>query len=221
MLLILLSSSLLAPLQAPPTVGGIERLQPREAGEILLKGREHGVIESIAPPTIRSAGPPGLVELELTERPVAVAGGCVRKRWTATFQRQPGADRGAATFADSWARTEVAIAPAKTCPGGRFVHVHPGMTSAQALGALDRLGRIRTGKAKVTFTCSDDTGSSLCRSLAAIRPGLARLSPWAVMRREGRIELWLGEPGQIVTAVSYPEGRPHRVTVKRSILAPF
>jgi hypothetical protein len=99
--------------------------------------------------------------------------------------------------------------------------VNPGLSSEEALGELRYLRDTVAGRAKVKFTCLDETASSLCRTLKGIRPQLARLSAWAVARREGRTEFWLGQPGQVATALSYAVDRRREVRIRRSIPPPY
>jgi hypothetical protein len=63
--------------------------------------------------------------------------------------------------------------------------VNPGMTVEQALGALVHLQNLRTGHTRVRYSCTDSTGSDLCRTSKAIRRELARLPAWAVTRKDG------------------------------------
>ena len=221
MLLILLASALLTPLQDVQAIGAIQFMSPREARDLPLKGKEHGVVQGIASPPVRLGTPPGLVELQLTERPLATRGGCVRRRWNASFRHQPDAAASAATFSGAWSATEVALRPARTCPSGHFVQVNPGLSSEEALRELRYLRDILAGKTKVKFTCLDETASTLCRTPKSIRWKLAGLPAWAVTRREGSTEFWLGQPGQVATALSYAEGRRREVRIRRSIPAPF
>jgi hypothetical protein len=217
MLLGYLSLISLAAAQAAPTLASIEGLSPEAVGELVLQGREHGTVVKVAPAAQGHLDPPGLVKLELTERATAIPEGCVRRRWIATFRQAPGAAEPAATLSDAWAATEVALRPSSGCPAGRFVHVNYGLGIKDALGALEYLDHIRRNKGRVRFSCSDSTGSALCRNSGTTRQELVKLSAWAVTRRGGMTELWLGEPGQIVTSVIYSEALPDRITVKRSV----
>jgi hypothetical protein len=218
MLLALLGLALLTPSEAAPSIGSIEGLQPAAIGEVLLRGRDHGVIERVAPD--HGFGPPGMVKLKLTERPSPISGGCLRKQWTATFYHNPASADGTAIFSDASVTSEVALPTTSGCKKGEFVHVNPGLNIEEALSALGHLQQVRSGAAKVRFSCSDSTGSRLCRTPEFIRQELSRLPAWAVTKRNGNIEFWLGEPGQVVTAVNYSETALGRVRVQRRIPPP-
>jgi len=216
---LLASASLTAP-EAAPTIGSIRSLSPQAIGHVVLRGRDHGIVEKVEPPAVRALEPPGFVILELTERSIAIANGCVRRRWTATFSRPPGAAESAAIFHDAYAATQVALRSASTCSDGKFAHVNPGLSIEEALSALRHLRQVSSGKAKVRFSCSDSTGSSLCRSPKMIERELARLTAWAVTKRDGKIEFWLGKGEQAVTAVTYSETSLDQVTVERRVPPP-
>jgi hypothetical protein len=221
MLLPLLLPLLLTSSQASPTLGSILAQPPEAAGEAILQGRDHGRIEKVAPAPRRGMDPPGLVQIELLEQPLATSRGCVRTRWTASFHQPSGAAESAATFADAYATTEVALPSASGCSNSRFVHVNPGLSSEEALDALAFLDELRAPASTVALSCADRTGSGLCGTPHRIRQELARLSPWVVTRAAGNIELWLGEPGQIVTAIRYSAAHRDRIEVERSVPAPF
>jgi hypothetical protein len=208
-----------APIVGAPSLASLEHLSPAAIGDVVLRGRDHGVIESVAPD--RGLDPPGVVKLKLTERPSRISGGCVRKQWTASFVSEPEKPRSSATFKDAYSAFEVALPSASGCANGQFAYVNSGMELEHALGALGHLRNLRSGKARVRFSCTDSTGSDLCRTSKAIRRELARLPAWAVTRKAGGIEIWLGQPGQIVTAVRYSETLPDQIRVDRRIPAPF
>jgi hypothetical protein len=205
--------------EAPPSIASIEDLEPSAIGEIVLKGREHGIVESVTPD--RGLDPPGVVRLNLTERPSAILRGCVRRKWTATFRHRPGVGEKTAILSDAFMTTEASLPTVSGCSNGEFAHVNPGMSVDEALSALRHLMQVRNGKAKVRFSCSDSTGSRLCRTPRTIRRELAKLPAWAVTKRDGKIEFWLGDRGQTVTAVSYSETWLDQVSVERRIPAPF
>lgn len=220
MLLALFASVSLTAPEAAPTIGSIRSLSPQAIGDVVLRGRDHEIIEKVEPPANRALEPPGVVTLELTERPIATEKGCVRRRWIATFRRPPGAAESAAIFHDAYATTQVALRSASTCSTGEFAHVNPGLSIEEALSALRHLRQVRSGKAKVRFSCSDSTGSSLCRTPKIIRRELARLPAWAVTKRDGNIEFWLGKGGQVVTVVSYSDTSLDQVRVERRVPSP-
>lgn len=219
MLFAVMWSTLLTPLETPPSIASIQGLKPAAVGEVVLKGRGHGIIESVAPD--RGLDPPGVVKLKLTERPSGTAGGCLRKQWTATFRHGPSAAEGTAVFFDAFETTEVSLPTLPDCSNGEFAHVNPGLSIEEALDALRHLRDVRSGKANVRFSCSDTTGSRLCRTPNMIRQELAKLPVWAVTKINQTIEFWLGERGQVVTVVSYEVTRLDRITVERRIPAPF
>jgi hypothetical protein len=208
-----------APIPGAPSLALLDDLSPAAIGEVVLRGRDHGVIERVAPD--RGLDPPGVVRLKLTERPSRISGGCVRKQWTASFVSEPGKPESSATLKDAYSAFEVALPNASGCANGQFAYVSPRMSVEHAVGALGHLRNLLSGKTKVRFSCTDSTGSDLCRTSKAIRRELARLPAWAVTRKDGEIEIWLGQPGQIVTAVRYSETSPDQIRVDRRIPAPF
>lgn len=206
--------------EAPPSLASIEGLSPEAAGELILKDRDHGVIESVT----RDLGldAPGVTTLKLRERPSRISGGCVRTNWSASFGRRPGATQGSATLTNTYAVTEVSLPTLPDCSQGQFVHVNPGLAVEEAFSALKVLQDIRSGRAKVSFSCSDSTASALCETAETIRQELTRLPAWAVTRKNREtLELWLGERGQAVTALSISATAPGQVMVERRVPAPF
>jgi hypothetical protein len=218
--MILMTMVLLAT-QAPPTLGALANLSPGAAGEIVLAGKDHEPVAKIVAPAGRGMDPPGMVERQLVERPVAGPQGCSRRRWIARFSHTPGVAEDEATLSSVWASTEVALPGAAGCPDDGYVHLNPGLGASQALPALRYLDDIRLGDAPAEFTCSDETASGLCADPGKIRQALAKLSPWAVTRQNGQMVFWLGTPGQAVTEVRYSPNRLDQVTVSRRIPAPF
>ena len=210
---------LLAPAPgAIPTIGSLQGLRPAAIGEAVLKGRKHGITQSVIPD--RGLDAPGVVRLKLTERPTQIPGGCLRRKWTASFYHELDAAESTAAFSDAHGAREVAL-PTPGCPSGEFAHFNPGLDIDQALGALRHLRDVRSGKAKVRFSCSDSTGSQLCRTPEMIRQELGRLPAWAVSKNGPTFELWLGKGGQAVTAVSFPDTFGNEVMVERRVPAPF
>jgi hypothetical protein len=192
MLLALLGLTMTPP-EAAPNLGSIEGLEPSAIGEVVLRGRDHGTVESV----LRDPGldPPGVVKLKLTERPFAVSGGCLRRKWTATFLHGAGAAERTAILTDTLAATEVSSPTVFDCQKGEFAHVNPGVGTEEALSALRHLRQVRSGKAR--FSCSDSTDSGLCLTPKTIRRELVRLPAWALAKRNNKIELWLGEGGKL------------------------
>lgn len=209
-----------AVLPAAPVLSSIEGLPAAEAGAIILAGREHGVVESVAPPATLALMPPGRVERILTERAVAQAEGCVRRRWTAVFRHRPDEPEGAAAFAEARPATEIARPAASGCPDRGFARLGGGIDVAEAFAALRHLDDVVRHRITVDFQCTDSTGTALCATPATIRRDLSGLSAWMVMRRGTGLELWLGEPGQVVTVISYAPARPGHMTVQRKLPSP-
>lgn len=210
-----------------PDLATLEKLPPAEAGAIILAGREHGPIETIiasTPPPI----PPGVVERELIEQAVSGPEGCVRQRWTATFYYRLDGDQnatrasleGGATFASAYKSTEIALLSASGCAAARYARLNRGIDASAGLAALKHLDAIGRGKTKARFTCSGEVEKEFCGSAATARRALAKISPWAVMRKDARIMLWLGNPGSTVTIISYDEATPDRISVERKIPSP-
>lgn len=241
MLHVILSALLGAP-AAPPTIGSVQGLSPEAVGRAVLANRDRGPIETVVPAQLSGPIPPGLVQLQLVERPQVTSRGCVRRRWTASFMHQPDMPQSSAKLQDAWASTEIALASSPDCSRAAFVHLNPGLGIVEAFDALVHLENIRAGRAEVTFTCLDETASRLCDTPAAIREALGSLPAWAISRARSRddlpsrgsaslapvmprangpIEIWLDTPGQVVTAVSFSNMQPDHVTVERRIPAPF
>lgn len=203
-----------------PTIADVRQLLPADAGTLVLQGQDHRRIEAVVIPPLRGLQPPGTSDLELVEHAALENRGCVRKRWTAVFVHGPEMAEDAATLSGVTGRNEVAMALSGTCPDGRYVHLGPGVAPAPALDALAQLGRIRSGRGKVRFSCSDDTSSRLCGSARTTQRQLAGLSPWAISFQGKTAVFWLGTPGQIVTEVRFDTDAPDRVSVDRRIPAP-
>ncbi|MBA4047746.1 MAG: hypothetical protein C0476_04305 [Sphingomonas sp.] len=205
----------------PPALGAIERMTPEAAGDLVLAGRDHGPIATVARQAATGMDPPGVVELDLVERTVTELGGCIRRRWTATFRYKVGAPAETAVLSDARAATEVALPVGESCPSGQYAGVAPGTGTDAALGALRDLTRIRQFGDDVHATCTDETTSGLCAGPQAMRDALARIEPWAVSVRGDEIKLWLGTPGQVVTDIRYTSCQPMMVAIKRFIPPPF
>lgn len=220
MMLALVAAVLLTAPEPTLSLGSIRSLSPRAFGNVVLRGRNLGIVEKVETQANHALEPPGSVTLELTERPKVIANGCVRQMWSARFQRALGDAESAAVFQHAYATTQVALRSASTCLSGSYAHLNPGLSIEEALSALRFLQEVRSGKAKVQFTCTDTTGSSLCRTPQGIRRELTKLPAFIVMRSGGRTEVVLGKPGQAVTVVSYSETSRDRVRVERRVPAP-
>jgi len=215
----ILATTLALTLQAAPTLAQIDDLSPQAVGEVVLAGKDHGPIARIVVPERRGMNPPGMVERQLVEQTVVGPDGCSRRRWTATFFHGPGGE-GQAKLDTTWAKTEIALPGPAGCPDDGYTMVQD-IEPAQAFAALRRLDDLRFRGAKARFTCSDETDSHLCADPEAMRPALAKLSPWAVLREGGQTVFWMGTPGGVVTQVRYDPAQPERVTVQRAVPAPF
>jgi hypothetical protein len=217
----ILTTLILLALQSAPTLGAMERLSPQAAGEVVLAGQDHGPIVKIAPPKFPGMSAPGGVERQMVERPVASAGGCVRRRWILGFFHGPDVTQDEAALNSVSSTTEVALAGPTGCPDDGYAQLNGDITPAQAHAALGHLDDLRLRDAKAQFSCSDETRSNLCADTKTIRRELAKLSAWAVMRRNGETVFWLGGGGGAVTEVRYALTGPDRVVVERRIPAPF
>jgi hypothetical protein len=217
----ILTALLLLATQGPPTLAATQQGAPEAAGDLVLAGHDHGPIARIVIPVNQGMNPPGLIERQLVETPVAGAEGCSRKRWNVTFFHGPAVTRDEAPFQNAYATTEVALSGAAGCPNDGYTRLNTDVQPAQGFAALRYLDDLRLRGAKARFTCSDKTSSHLCAGPAKIRQALAMLTPWAVTLEDGDTLLWLGEPGQVVTEVRYRLDRPGRVAVRREIPAPF
>jgi len=202
----------------PPSLAEIQRLSPGAAGELALGHQTHGPIESI----VRGGSgmdAPGMIRLDLVERPVAQEGGCSRKRWHLDFF--PGPDGIHRLASQPSSRTEVALSSSGVCPQGQYVQLNSALTPERAFDALRHLDEIRSPRGRARFSCTDRESTHLCSGSRAIRRELARLSPWAVMTEGDATIFWMGTRGDIVTEVRYRAASPDRVVVKREMPAPF
>lgn len=217
----ILATLLLLQAAPAPTFSEAILLSPRQAGELLLKGQDHGQVEEARLPPDSQAAPPGTAELQLLEKPSLQDIGCTRRRWTVKFRHPPEANRDSATVSDSYSSTEVALAISGACPEGRYMHLNPGLEAAPALAALARLQRIRSGETPASFSCTDSTSSNFCADNAAIRQALDRLTPWAASLAGERFRFWLGTPGQVVTEILLGPEASDPIVVDRRFPAPF
>lgn len=210
----ILAALLLALVQAP-TLAAVERLSPAAAGELALAGQAHGPVESVERVVMHMA-PPGVHELEMLERPVKVADGCLRKRWTVAFLEQPGRE---AVMTGAQGVDQLSLAPSGACPTGRYVHLNPGLEPSQGFATLRDLQAFTAGRDATGFTCTDETTTGLCKDPSAVRREVGRLRPWAITRVDGDMAVWLGVPGEAVTEVRFKAAGD--VAVSRRIPNPF
>lgn len=204
-----------------PSVPAIVRMIPVAAGELLLKGHEHGPIARIASPPVDGHLPTSVHQLDLFEHASKRPGGCVRRKWTVTLDKGERTATEATVVSSPYATTEVAVPHRSGCDAAAFVHFDGSLEIDEALAALRFLDDVRRARTTVRFSCRDLTGSGLCESKVRILRQLARDRPWAVMRRLDTTVMWLGRRGQAVTEISYVEPRAGRMTIERRIPAPF
>ena len=215
----ILAALMLALAPGEVTLGAVERLPPAAAGDLVLAGKEHRPIKTVARRPAHGMDPPGLIQLELVEAAVADTDGCVRRRWTASFMQPPG---GEARLTDAYAGTEISTARSGSCAGASYVHLNPGVTRAEAVAVLERLKLVASGRIKPDFSCKDETRSVLCNDIVTFRRELGRQRPWAVNREDGDLEVWLNAPGQsAVTKVLFRSGPGNQVAVSRRYPPPF
>lgn len=201
---------------AQVTLGAIERLPPEQAGNLVLSGKTHGVVQSVVREPATGLDPPGSVRISLIEKAEAVPEGCQRLTWTAEFVQAPEAPVDEAALRSAFASREIALAPRKDCSSAAYARVDPRLESSTAFVALKAL---RSGVAeRPQVKCSDETASDLCRDSATTWREVARLEPWSVSLQGGTTVVWLGVRGQVVTEVRVIG--PGRFEVARRVPAP-
>lgn len=212
----------LLPVQAPAalTLAQVRQLAPAVAGDLILRDVPHDPVETFEVPT-GGMGPPGMIEAQLTERPTVTAAGCVRKRWTVRFTAVSGTDIELATVSGVYAQQEIALLADSKCPSTHYVHLGRKLSLADGWKALTDLKKVSDPASRTKFTCTDATKSGLCRGPKTISHALAKLSPWAIVRKGDDLLIWLGERGQIVTEVRFSPANASRVMIDRRIPAPF
>ncbi len=216
----LLVSFLAVIMPSAPTLAEVLQLPPANAGEVILEGKNHKTIKSVVQTTARYSQPPGWIQLELIEEARRIAGGCSRKRWIATFQHHENEIPDEAVLVRTYGRVEIAPTASQDCSKSSYVGLNSGVDLDDGFAALMKLEDIRSGAAQVAFSCSDLTGSQLCKDTETTRLELAAIEPWMVSFHEGSFELWLGEPGQIVTKVRLGSSSADPVTVARLVPPP-
>jgi hypothetical protein len=219
-MLFLTSIAVMSAAPAAPTLAQVEAVSPRRAGELLLGGRMLRPVVSVRRAPSASINPPGWIEVELFEAPRAATGGCVRQYWQAVFRKNVNNPDETAVFQRADPRVQVALAD-RGCGSPAYADVQAGVSTDRALHLLRTMRRIAVGAAATSFDCKDETSRALCGTPRTIRAELRKLSPWQVKESNGIAELWLGTPGQIVTAVTFDADRPRAVSVTRRIPAPF
>lgn len=195
-------------------------LPAAEAGDVVLSSNNHGLIVSVHEVNTQMQ-PPDVVQLQFVEEAARSEVGCSRTRWTATFQAGNGRTLGEAVLKSTSGTTEIKLTPANSCGQDDYVHLNPGLDKETGLAALMWLERVLAGSDDQRFVCADDTESGLCEDASKIRQELAALQPWAVTRQKGHLELWLGTPGQVVTALRFQPQEPELIDIERRIPAPF
>lgn len=202
------------------TIAEVIEKEPSMAGELVLRGEQHKTVVAVEQ-VEEDMFPPNFTQLHLVEEASMSGNRCERKRWTATFQGLPGDDSAAEVLTGAYSVTEITISDADICPSDGYAHLDPSVDAQQGFAALVVLDELRSGSVKVEFECADQISSDLCSSPETIRDELTRLSPWAISRAEGDLELWLGTPGQVITAVRINPTKPQRARIERRIPAPF
>lgn len=202
------------------TLGEVIEEEPSMAGELVLRGKQNNAVVTVEE-VEEEMDPPKSTRLHLVEKASVSGNRCQRKRWTATFQDLPSDDSATEVLTGVYSTTEITISDAESCPCEGYIHLNPLIDVQQGFAALAILEELRFGGGKAEFECVDRTSSNLCSSPETIRDELNRLSPWAVSRGDGDLELWLGTPGQTVTAVRINPTRPQRARIERRMPAPF
>lgn len=205
---------------APPMLNEVLPLPAAEAGDLVLSGNNHGLIVSVHEVNTQMQ-PPDVVQLQFVEEAARSKGGCSRIRWTATFQAGNGRTLGEAVLKSISGTTEIKLTPANSCGQNDYVHLNPGLDKKMGFAALMWLEGVLAGSDDQRFVCADNTGSGLCDDAGKIRQKLAALQPRAVTRTRGHFELWLGTPGQVVTALRFQPQESELIDIERRIPAPF
>lgn len=217
----LLPFALLLQTAPAPTLVTVEKLPPERAGELLLAGRAAAPIVATVRPRPIGPGVPGLIDYELIESARAVPGGCLRRRWRASFAGKHPATPENAVFASARPVEEVALAESKRCPASDYSGLQLGTSAAQGLVILARFRDTLTKPGKIEFACKSEVASGLCATAAATRSALRAERVWMITDRGEASELWLGTPGQVVTIVRFNPDAPRQMSVLRKIPAPF
>lgn len=204
-----------------PILEEVLQLTPSAAGDLVLEGQQHATIASVLEVRGKGLQLPRIVQLELVEEAHETNSGCSRMRWTARFRHEQGESVDRAVLARTYGNAEIAIKTSAWCPKGDYVKLNTGVQIQDGFTALRQLERIRSVSEPIEFSCSDRTNTKLCSSSENIRLELTAQEPWAVSRKNDRLELWLGTPGQMVTTVRLSTGTDKIVAVSRSFPAPF
>jgi hypothetical protein len=212
-----LSAILLYP---PVILDDVLEMDVGAAGDLVLQGKPHGTVVAIEEESGTMA-PPFSKTLFLIEEAKYSGSKCQRKRWSATFHGSPNSESTDKTLVRTHSTTEIALVSSEQCPSDGYVHLNPTIDAEQGFEALLTLEEIRSEDGGFRFECADRTSSGLCASPENIRDELNKISPWLVSRKHGGLELVLGTPGQIVTAVRIDPAEPRLVQVERRIPAPF
>lgn len=206
---------------ATPTVAQVEASPSAGAGELVLAGKEHGEIASVA--QVEQPGPhiPGLVELDLVEAARQQGHACVRRRWRAKFRHNPGEAAGEARLDDAYAVWEVALPGGGGCASASFAHLNPGTSVETAVVALKELRRIVARPAGVEIVCSSSLDPALCADKRTTIARVAAAPAWLISGGSGVVRLLLGDRGQAPIAIELDGVRPDRIMVSREVPAPF
>jgi hypothetical protein len=201
-----------------PTYGEALKMSPAVAAEAFLSGEEHGAIGQIQPK--RTSGVPGMVGLELVERPTEQPRGCVRRRWSVNFHYAVDWEPSAALPNDVYSNAEIASRGPSGCPTEGYALLNPGVDVDHGFAALARLDDLRNGRGSARISCADTSGVTpkICDSVQATRQELVRLRARVVTLEHGVSVVWLGEGVQ--TEVWFDQGF-EGVSVRRHIPDPF
>lgn len=216
----LLASALAASPTDDATLATARGRPPREAGDILLAGQDHGVIEKVETVTLNGAVPPGWTEVDLIEHADPIDGGCRRRRWILTGIRGPNQTDDAVRLTVSFPAVEVARSSPLGCRAVKYARLSGEITESEAIDALAYLDRLGSGRTRADLSCSDKTDTHLCRTRKSVLLALTQSDVSDVSREGNVIELWLTSDAPFTT-VRYSLASPARVRVKREYPPPF
>ena len=207
----------LQPAADQPTLAAITRMNPADAGKLLLGERQHLPVVEVSPPNPIYV--PGMVKLNLFEQPAPEGSGCLRHRWTASFHFQPGADPASGKLTDVYDGTEVALRASSECPKDGYVYLNPTVSLDDGFAVLRWFATVRAAESKTRLTCEDTTRSNFCANEQSVRRELAIYTPSTVSVDQGELIIWFR--GMAGTEVRYTPGAPNTLRVRRYIPPPF
>lgn len=210
--------TLAQPLPAP-TLAEVERMGPERVGETVLGALAKGpVVDAFRKREVYITAP-GQTDYELVEAAEPVSGGCVRRRWTVTFQAKPGQEPEDGVVVRKRFETEVAR-KGLSCEAADYAVVDHGLAPDRALRLLQALDRLGTGKDRARFDCSAEF-SALCARPETARTALRATPVWKVSESDGLAQFDMGEWRSTYVSVRLSPGRPARVSIFRSTPPPF